>query len=114
MYRLPDPLTEESLGEPIRDDRYWQRGHPERQAYRDFVTEGFKTFYAGRTFVRDGRGRLVEADSSVSGGTVHVRAHTRIMDGQVVQVQSHQRSAPVSARLPRIRAPSYRELVPRL
>lgn len=61
------PVTEESLRAAMRDPRYWRPGHPEREAYNHWVTEGWQAF------VREGGGRK---------GVVHVRAYTRTGNGR--------------------------------
>ena len=38
---LPDPPTEASLREAMRDPRYWQSGHPDRPGWLAAVTEGW-------------------------------------------------------------------------
>nr|WP_149535892.1 hypothetical protein [Siccirubricoccus phaeus] len=73
------PVTEESLRAAMRDPRYWQAGHPERDAFGRWVTQGFDALYGEK-------GR--------SGGVVFVQAYTRVRNGKVEDVGAHQRSAP--------------------
>lgn len=39
------PVTEQDLREAMRDRRTWQPGHPERQAWSDWVTTGWQGLY---------------------------------------------------------------------
>lgn len=73
------PVTEESLRAAMRDPRYWRSGHPEREAYGRWVTEGWETF------VREGEGK---------NGVVHVRAYSRTRNGKTEQVGAHTRADP--------------------
>jgi hypothetical protein len=73
------PVTEESLRAAMRDPRYWRPGEPEREAYAQWVTEGWDAF------VRGGEGR---------NGVVRVRAYTRTRNGSVEQVMAHTRADP--------------------
>lgn len=61
------PITEDSLRSAMRDPRYWRSGDPERQAYVDWVSGGFRALY--------GEG------SQARGGTVWVKPYTRTRDG---------------------------------
>ncbi len=38
-------ITETDLRYFMRDRRYWQAGHPERQGYVAWVTDGFRTLF---------------------------------------------------------------------
>ncbi|WPB86376.1 hypothetical protein [Sediminicoccus rosea] len=64
-------VTEESLRAAMRDPRYWRSGHPEREEYNRWVTEGW------RAVVNEGQGK---------GGVVQVRAYTRTRNGKTEQV----------------------------
>ncbi len=73
------PVTEESLRAAMRDPRYWRSGHPERESYHRWVTEGWQAF------VHEGEGK---------NGIVHVRAYTRTRNGKTEQVGAHTRADP--------------------
>jgi pimeloyl-ACP methyl ester carboxylesterase len=73
------PVTEETLRAAMRDPRYWRPGEPEREAYAQWVTEGWDAF------VRGGEG---------SNGAVHLRAYIRTRNGTVEQVMAHTRADP--------------------
>jgi hypothetical protein len=64
----------------VADDRSWQAGHPEHDAWRAWVTDGFRVVYGG--------------GERVSAGAVHVRAYTRSRDGRTEHVRAHLRSDP--------------------
>ncbi len=64
-----------ALRAAVGDDRYWNAAHPENQAWRSWVTEGFQALYNSER---------------AEGGVVHVRAYMR--DGHMVS--AHTRSAP--------------------
>lgn len=70
------PVTEQDLREAMRDRRYWQPGHPERQAWSDWVTTGWQGLYPA-----DGAARPM----------VWVRPYRR--NGH--PVEGHWRSAPM-------------------
>lgn len=75
------PINEAALREAMRDRRYWQPGHPERERYGAWVTEGWQA--------------LVAAPDQGADTVVHVRAYERRgPDGDVIQVQAHTRGAP--------------------
>ena len=74
------PMDAAGLRAAVADDRYWQAGHPERDAWRAWVTDGFRAVYGG--------------GERVSGGVVHVRAYTRSRDGRTEHVRAHVRSDP--------------------
>lgn len=73
------PVTKEGLRAAMRDPRYWGAGHPEREAYHRWVTEGWQAL------VRDGQGK---------GGVVQVRAYTRTRNGKTEHVGEHSRADP--------------------
>ena len=79
------PLTEASLRAAMRDPRYWRAGHPEREAYHRWVTEGWQRF------VREGEG---------AHGVVQVRAYTRTRNGKAEQVGAHHRADPPGGAAP--------------
>ncbi len=70
------PVTEQDLREAMRDRCYWQPGHPERQAWSDWVTTGWQGLYPA-----DGAARPM----------VWVRPYRR--DGH--PVEGHWRAAPM-------------------
>ena len=75
------PMSEARLREAMRDRRYWDSAHPERQDYADWVTA------AWQQVINDG-----------AGSEVHVRAYERRgADGKLHHVQAHTRGAPVRA-----------------
>ena len=74
------PITETSLRHAMRDGRYWQSGHPERDDFAAWVTEGFKA--------------MVEDERRGGNGVVFVRAYVRRVKGKPVQVSAPQRGAP--------------------
>ena len=76
------PLTETGLRSAMRDRRYWQSGHPEREAYVGWVSRGWRAL--------EGSPYRAPSGSSV----VFVQAYTRVRDGHAEQVSAHQRSAP--------------------
>jgi hypothetical protein len=68
------PINEAALREAMRDRRYWQPGHPERERYGAWVTGA--------------------APDQGADTVVHVRAYERRgPDGDVIQVQAHTRGA---------------------
>lgn len=73
------PVTEASLRTAMRDPRYWRSGHPERQAFADWVGESFRALDAG-------------AQGGSGDGVVAVRAYTRTRGGKPEQVGAHLRS----------------------
>jgi pimeloyl-ACP methyl ester carboxylesterase len=73
------PVTEEKLRAAMRDPRYWRFGHPEREAYNNWVTEAWQAF-----------GRAGEGKN----GVVHVRAYTRTRNGKTERVGDHTRADP--------------------
>lgn len=76
------PLTETGLRSALRDRRYWQSGHPERETYVGWVSRGWRAL-EGSPY-QDPSGSPV----------VFVQAYTRVRDGHAEQVSAHQRSAP--------------------
>lgn len=81
------PINETALRRAMGTETYRQSGHPERQAFSDWVRNGFSA-----VFPADRPGS--------SGGTVFVRAYTRRQDGKPVQVSAHQRSGRPRQALP--------------
>lgn len=73
------PVTEESLRAAMRDPRYWRSGHPEREAYGRWVTEGWEAVVKGE---------------AAKGGVVYVKAYTRTRNGKTEHVAAHTRSDP--------------------
>ena len=76
------PLTETGLRSAMRDRRYWQSGHPEREAYVGWVSHGWRAL--------EGSPYQDPSGSSV----VFVQAYMRVRDGHTEEVSAHQRSAP--------------------
>jgi len=73
------PVTEASLKRAMRDPRYWQAGHPERNDYVRWVTGGWDSLGAAAP-----GGRM-------SQGMVFVRAYERTRGGKSHHVSAHQR-----------------------
>ncbi len=59
MTRTSAPLTEEQLVELMRDDRYWNTGHPEFLSYQAMVAREFRRTYGASPAPADATGRLV-------------------------------------------------------
>lgn len=76
------PLTEEGLRGAMRDSRYWQSGHPEREDYVGWVSHGWRALHGSP--YQDPSGSPV----------LFVQAYTRVRDGHTEQVSAHQRSTP--------------------
>ena len=76
--RAPIRITEADLRSAMREPRYWQDRHPERDGFRDWVRGGFQALNP-----RDGEAR----------GSVWVRAYVR--NGH--PVAGHWRAAPPSS-----------------
>lgn len=66
------------LRRAVADERYWNSSHPERMAFVDWVTDGFRALHG----------------PEARGGTVQVRAYTRMREGRIHQVGAHARGAP--------------------
>jgi hypothetical protein len=79
------PITEASLRSAMRDRRYWQSGHPEREAYVGWVTHGWHALEGSPHRSADGA------------AMVFVQAYSRVRDGQTEYVAAHWRSARPSA-----------------
>ena len=75
------PITAADLRRAVGDARYWQAGNAERAAFVQWVTEGYQALHG----------------PGAHGGTVHVRAYSRMRDGKVEQVAAHTRAAPPAA-----------------
>ncbi len=73
-------ITETDLRYFMRDRRYWQAGHPERQGYVAWVTDGFRTLFGSS----DGAGS----------GAVWVKPYSRTRNGHTEQVAGHWRAPP--------------------
>lgn len=74
------PRTEAALREAMRDERYWKTNHPQRYEYVGWVTRGWQ--------------RLEQAPPDGDGdgdGEIHVRAHTRMRDCKIEEVEAHTR-----------------------
>jgi hypothetical protein len=76
-------INDETLRRAMRDPRYWQWSHPDRETYRDWVSRGFQALE------RSGR----------NGGRreVQVRAHTRRRNGREERVGSYTQSRGAAA-----------------
>ena len=68
-------ITEADLRKALQDPRYWMAGHPEREGFAGWVTQGFQALHGP------------EAKS----GSVQVRAYTRHRDGKEEHVGAHTR-----------------------
>jgi hypothetical protein len=66
----------------MRDPRYWKGGMPGREAWVARVTAGFRALF-----------NPVEEAGGPTAGVVHVRAYTRVCDGQTEHVDAHTRGA---------------------
>lgn len=86
------PIDAARLRAAVADRRYWQDGHPERAAWRSWVTQGFQALYS--------------EGGQPNGGVVQVRAYMR--DGQMVA--AHTRGAPAGAG--RMAPPAVSDIVP--
>lgn len=73
------PMDAAGLRAAVADDLYWQAGHPEHEAWRAWVSEGF---------------RAVHGEGDGPAGVVHVRAYSRTRDGRTEHVRAHLRSDP--------------------
>jgi len=69
------PVTEPALRRAMRDERYWRPGHPEREGFVGWVTDGYRQLASGTS------------------GMVFVRAYTRSRNGRTEHVAAHARSA---------------------
>jgi hypothetical protein len=78
---MPDqiPLSAADLRRAMRDQRYWQPGHPERSDYGAWVGDAWRQFHDA-----EGRPR--------SDGLVWVAPYTRTRDGETEQVSGHFRN----------------------
>lgn len=56
MYRLPNPLTEDTVRKLMLDPRYQDTRHPEHRDFTDFVTGAFQALYSEpeKRFIRIG------------------------------------------------------------
>lgn len=118
--KTPFPRSEEDLIRIMKDRPYWDERHPEFQTYQRVVREGFERLFPG-PLRYDAGGAIVEAPAEstgeptgdglvraatggpgeTAGDTVHVRAYTRIQDGETIQVSEHDRAAPHGSGGPR-------------
>lgn len=73
------PITEASLRAAMRDKRYWQTGHPERDAYSDWVTGGWSALEGSPH--RNAEGSTM----------VFIRAYSRVREGRSEFVAGHWR-----------------------
>ncbi len=64
----------------MRDPRYWEAGHPERDAHVAVVTRGFQQLYNNESAEGDGRIQ------------VNVRAHSRVVDNRHQHVDAYTQS----------------------
>ncbi len=73
------PMTLNDLKAAMRDDRYWQGGHPEHDAYRHWVAQGWQEF--GAVGALDDEGGTV---------VVQVSGYQRTRNGRREQVQPYE------------------------
>lgn len=118
--RLPNPLTPETIGEIMKARPYWDPSQPESKIYHHIIRRGFEIMYPDPTrfdaigkridpkplkpqyitHLVDAANREIEEierqfiEQDATGGTVHVRAHTRVVDGHTVEVSAYEREAP--------------------
>ena len=59
MTKSPGPLTEKELVELMRDDRYWNTGHPEYLSYQAMVAREFRRTFGDGAAPVDATGRIV-------------------------------------------------------
>ncbi len=78
---MADRMTESQLIEAMRDPRYWRPNHPDRTAFIDQVTKGWEDLYPPKE------------QGNAANGVVHVREHTRRVDGALVHVDAYDRRA---------------------
>lgn len=66
MYRLPNPLTEDSVRKLLLDPRYQDARRPEHRGFTDFVTSAFQALYPEpeKRFIRIGA-RTAEPDTII-------------------------------------------------
>lgn len=74
------PITERTLRAAMREPRYWQDGHPEREAFHAWVFQGWRDLVASPHRTADGA------------GVAFVRAYTRVRNGRTEHVGAHTRS----------------------
>jgi hypothetical protein len=84
----------EDLHQMMGDRRYWDSSHPASQAWRAQVSEGFRAHFPGDV-AHDATGR--QTDDGGHGGTVHVNAYDRTVNGKEVHVSEHERGWPTSS-----------------
>ena len=74
------PITEADLKRAMRDPRYWQSGHPEREDWSAWVTEGWQGLENGASTRGPGGEKVVRVRAYVrrrGGKTHHVGAYTQ-------------------------------------
>ncbi len=76
-------INDETLRRAMRDPRYWQWSHPDRETYRDWVGAGFQALERS---ARNGGRREVQ-----------VRAHTRRRNGREERVGAYTQSRGAAA-----------------
>ena len=105
---FPFSLNERNLRKAVADRRYHDRMHPDSQAWRDMVSRGWATLYPDETLRGDHTdslprhqgedGHIYASDGTMvvqaSGGMVHVRDYTRMVNGQPVAVHAYDRNPP--------------------
>lgn len=67
------PLNRADLRQAMRDPRYWQSGHPEREDYRGWVGGAWRELHHGPG----------------SDGLIWVKPYTRRRDGETHEVSGH-------------------------
>lgn len=77
-------ITEQDLRAAMRDRRYWQSGHPEREAYQARVTEGWRALAAAGWWDEGGKACT----------QVFVRAYERTRNGRREHVDAYTQCRP--------------------
>jgi len=62
MFKFPDPLTEKALRDLMRDERYLKTTHPQHEAYRNKIKDGFDKLYGAAKARYDATGRMINDD----------------------------------------------------
>jgi hypothetical protein len=74
------PIAERTLRAAVREPRYWHDGHPEREAFHAWVSQGWRDLVASPHRTADGA------------CVAFVRAYTRVRNGRTERVSAHTRS----------------------
>lgn len=59
MFKFPAPLTEKALRDLMKDERYLKTAHPQHDAYREKIKEGFEKLYGDGPAQYDAAGRMI-------------------------------------------------------